>query len=138
MPPRATHSASPLPVVSALASLKIIIDEQLSKRAERLGEILLPELERIRAKYPDVLGCMRGKGLVAGIQVVKPGTKVPNPELALAINVACFRKGLLMFAPVGIGGECLKISPPLTIDQEALKESIAVFEEAVDQVLGDA
>ena len=133
-----THSASPLPVVSALASLKIIIDEQLSKRAERLGEILLPELERIRAKYPDVLGCMFGKGLVAGIQVVKPGTKVPNPELALAINVACFRKGLLMFAPVGIGGECLKISPPLTIDQEALKESIAVFEEAVDQVLGDA
>ena len=133
-----SHSASPLPVVSALANLKIIIDEQLSKRAERLGEILLPELERIRAKYPDVLGCMRGKGLVAGIQVVKPGTKVPNPELALAINVACFRKGLLMFAPVGIGGECLKISPPLTIDQEALKESIAVFEEAVDQVLGDA
>jgi len=46
----------------------------------------------------------QGNGLVAGIQVVKPGTQEPNSELALKINVACFQRGLLMFAPVGIGG----------------------------------
>jgi 4-aminobutyrate aminotransferase-like enzyme len=82
-----------------------------------------------------VLGCAQGKGLVAGIQVVKPGTKEPNPELAQRINVACFQKGLLMFAPVGVGGECLKIAPPLTITEDALRESIQVFEEAIDEVL---
>ena len=49
---------------------------------------------------------------------------------------ACYQKGLLMFAPVGVGGECLKISPPLTISEEALRESLAVFEEAIDQVMG--
>jgi len=42
-----------------------------------------------------------------------------------------------MFAPVGIGGECLKIAPPLTIEDDALRESIEVFEEAVDEVLAD-
>lgn len=131
-----THSASPLPVAAAIANLKIIRGENLAERAARLEGILLPELERIRAKYPDVLGCVHGKGLVAGIQVVKSGTKEPNPELAVAINVACYQKGLLMFAPVGIGGECLKISPPLVITEEALRESIGVFEEAVDQVAG--
>ncbi len=130
-----THSASPLPTVSAIENLKIIIREKLPERAAQMGEILLPELERIRAKYPDVLGCLHGKGLVAGIQVVKPGTKEPNPELAVDINVACYQKGLLMFAPVGIAGECLKISPPLIISEEALRESIAVFEEAVDEVM---
>jgi 4-aminobutyrate aminotransferase/diaminobutyrate-pyruvate transaminase/4-aminobutyrate aminotransferase/(S)-3-amino-2-methylpropionate transaminase len=130
-----THSASPLPVVSALENLRIIINEGLPERAARLGEILVLELRRIQSGHPDVLGCVQGKGLVAGIQVVKPGTKEPNPELALAINVKCFQKGLLMFAPVGIGGECLKISPPLVISEDALRESIGVFEEAIEEVL---
>jgi len=42
---------------------------------------------------------------------------------------------LLMFAPVGPGGECVKIAPPLTISEAALRESLAVFEAAVDEVL---
>ncbi|HIE44405.1 MAG TPA: aspartate aminotransferase family protein [Candidatus Omnitrophica bacterium] len=130
-----THSASPLPVASALASLEIIQRENLIENARQLGEILIPELERIRNKYPDVLGCVQGRGLVAGIQVVKKGTKEPDPDTALRINEKCFQKGLLMFAPVGVGGECIKISPPLVINEEALRESIEVLEEACDETL---
>jgi 4-aminobutyrate aminotransferase-like enzyme len=130
-----THSGSPLPVAAAIANLEIIQKEHLVERAARLGEILIPELHRIRQKHPKVLGCVQGKGLVAGIQVVKPGTKNPDPDVAFEINLACFQKGLLMFAPVGAGGECLKIAPPLTISAEALREAIQVFEEAIDEVL---
>lgn len=93
------------------------------------------ELQRIQQKHPKVLGCLQGKGLVAGIQVVKPGTRTPDPDVALRINIACFQKGLLMFAPVGPSGECIKIAPPLTISEDALRESIQVLEEAVDEVL---
>jgi 4-aminobutyrate aminotransferase-like enzyme len=93
-------------------------------------------LHRIRLKHPQVLGCVQGKGLVAGIQVVKPGTKTPDPDMALKINLTCFQKGLLMFAPVGAAGECIKIAPPLTISEDALRESIQVLEEAVDEVVG--
>jgi 4-aminobutyrate aminotransferase/diaminobutyrate-pyruvate transaminase/4-aminobutyrate aminotransferase/(S)-3-amino-2-methylpropionate transaminase len=131
-----THSASPLPVAAAVANVKLILAEKLTERAARLGEILMPVLDRIQKKYPDRLGCLHGIGLVAGIQVVKPGTKTPDPETAVKINVACLQKGLLMFAPVGIAGECLKICPPLTIAEDALRESLQVFEEAVDEVLG--
>lgn len=131
-----THSGSPLPVAAAIANLEIIQKEHLVERAARRGEILIPELHRIRQKYPQVLGCVQGKGLVAGIQVVKPGTKIPDPDTALRINIACFQKGLLMFAPVGVGGECIKIAPPLTITEDALRESLQVLEEAVDEVLG--
>ena len=131
-----THSGSPLPVAAAIASLEIIQKEHLAERAARLGEILIPELRRLQQKYPQALGCVQGKGLVAGIQVVKPGTKTPDPDTALQINIACWQKGLLMFAPVGAGGNCLKIAPPLTISEEALRESIQVLEEAVDEVLG--
>ena len=130
-----THSGSPLPVSAAIANLKLIQKERLVAQAAKLGKILVSEVHRIRKKYPSVLGCVQGKGLVAGIQVVKPGTKEPNAELATKINVACLQKGLLMFAPVGIGGECLKISPPLTITEDALRESLKVFEQAIDQVM---
>ncbi len=131
-----THSGSPLPVAAAVANLKVIMEEDLPGRAAEMEKILMPGLEKVQRKYPDRLGCLHGKGLVAGIQVVKPGTKEPDPETALAINVACFHRGLLMFAPVGVAGECVKISPPLTIAEDALKESVEVFEEACDAVLG--
>ena len=130
-----THSGSPLPVVAALANLELIIRERLPERAAQMGAILIPELERIQRKYPETLGCTQGKGLVAGIQVVKPGTREPNPDVAVLINLRCFQSGLLMFAPVGVGGECLKICPPLTINEEALRESIQVFEDSCDAVL---
>ena len=131
-----THSGSPLSVAAALANLEIIRKENLVENARRLGEILVPELQRIREKYPDVLGCVQGRGLVAGIQVIRKGTKEPDSDTALRINEKCFQKGLLMFAPVGVAGECVKIAPPLVINEEALKEGIGVLEEACDEVLG--
>ena len=131
-----THSASPLPVAAALANLDVMEEERLVERAAEMGEILLPALQRIRGKYPSRLGVMHGKGLVAGLQVVKPGTKEPDGATALQINVSCFHKGLLMFAPVGLGAACLKVAPPLSITEEPLRESIEVFEQAVDAVLG--
>jgi len=131
-----THSASPLPVAAALENLKILLKENLAENARKLGEILIPELDRIKNKYPDILGCVHGKGLVAGIQVVKKGTKEPDSDTALKINEKCFQKGVLMFAPVGVGGECIKISPPLMINEEALREGIKVLEKACDEVLG--
>jgi 4-aminobutyrate aminotransferase-like enzyme len=130
-----THSASPLAVAAALANLKVLKDERLVERAARLGKWFMPELKRIQRKYPRVLGCFQGKGMVAGIQVVHAGTRTPDPALAVKINVACFQKGLLLFAPVGIGGECLKIAPPLSMEEDALRESVAVFEEAMDETM---
>ena len=133
-----THSASPLPVAAAIENIRIIKEEELVEHAALMEPVLMNGLEAIRAKYPEVLGCLHGKGLVAGIQTVKPGTKEPDPETAVRINVACFQRGLLMFAPVGVAGECLKVSPPLNITRDALEESIAVFGEACDEVLGGA
>lgn len=130
-----THSASPLCVSAAIASLEILIGENLSENAARMGEILLPGLERICEKHPAVLATLHGKGLVAGIRVVDPDTGNPDGETAFKINTVCLRKGLLMFAPVGPNGNCVKIAPPLTINEEALKEGIQVLEDAIDEVL---
>ncbi len=131
-----THSASPLPVIAAVENLKIIQRDHLVEHAAQMETVLMPGLAEIQGRYPDRLGCLHGKGLVAGIQAVKPGTKDPDAATAQAINLACLHKGLLMFAPVGIGGECIKIAPPLVIPEDALRESIGVLVEACDEVLG--
>ena len=132
-----THSASPLPVAAALANLRIIHREGLVENSRRLGEVLHAGLQRVRARYPEVLGCVHGKGLVAGVMVAKRGSHwEPDPETALQINWACIKRGLLMTAPVGTYGECHKVAPPLVIHERALRESLAVYEEACVEVLG--
>ncbi len=131
-----THSASPLAVAAALANLETLRKEDLVENAWRMGEILIPELRRIQQKYPGRLGTTLGRGLVAGVLAVKEGSREPDPETALKINVSCYQKGLLMFAPVGPNGESIKIAPPLCISEGALRDSIGVFEEAVEETLG--
>jgi len=131
-----THSASPLPVVAAVENLKILQRERLVEHAAEMERVLMPGLAEIQGKYSDRFGCLHGKGLVAGIQAVKAGTKQPDAATAQAINLKCLHKGLLMFAPVGVGGECIKIAPPLVIPEDALRESIDVLAEACDEVLG--
>ena len=131
-----THSASPLPVIAAVENLKIIQREKLVDHAAEMESVLMPRLAQIQGKYSDRLGCLHGKGLVAGIQAVKSGSKEPDAATAQAINLKCLHKGVLMFAPVGIAGECIKIAPPLVIPEDALRESIDVLAEACDEVLG--
>lgn len=130
-----THSASPLCVAAAIANLDILQKEDLVGNALRMGDILFPELSRICGKYPSIFPVVKGKGLVAGIRVFDPDTGRPDSHTALRINTVCFQKGLLMFAPVGSNGECVKIAPPLCITEDALREGISVFEETVAEVL---
>lgn len=130
-----THSGYPAGVAAALANLDLIERENLVERAQALGVTLMAELTRIVRPYAPALACLHGRGLVAGIQVMEPGTRTPDAATAAAITQACFRKGLLLFAPVGVAGECVKIAPPLVITEPALRESLAVFREACAEVL---
>ncbi|OGV71818.1 MAG: 4-aminobutyrate aminotransferase [Lentisphaerae bacterium RIFOXYB12_FULL_65_16] len=131
-----THSASPLPVAAAVENLKILLRENLTQRAADLDKVLGPALDRIQKKYSANIGAAMHRGLVGGLLMVKPGTKDPDPDKALAINEKCLQKGLLMFAPVGFGGGCIKIAPPLTIPEDALKDGLSVLEESCAEVLG--
>lgn len=130
-----THTGNPVCCAAALASLKKIVNEDLTGNAARLEPILMAGLEAIQKKYPDVVGHITCKGLVGGLQTVKVGEKTPDPDLAYDIILTCLHKGLLFFAPVGAWGQTVKISPPLTITQDALEDGLQVLAEAVDEVM---
>jgi 4-aminobutyrate aminotransferase-like enzyme len=67
--------------------------------------------------------------------MVKRGRKEPDPDLAFDIVERCFHKGLLFFAPVGSWGQTVKISPPLTITQDALEDGLGVLSASVDEAV---
>jgi 4-aminobutyrate aminotransferase-like enzyme len=89
----------------------------------------------MRARYPQI-GDVAGKGLVAGVAMVRPGTKEPDADAAFDLVWRTIQKGVLMFAPVGFGGATVKICPPLSITEAALNESLGAFEEAASEILG--
>ena len=129
-----THSGNPISCAAALASIDIILDEDLAGNAARMGAILHSELADMQRHYRQI-GCVDGKGLVAGVACVRPGTKEPDAPLAARIVERCVANGVLMFSPVGFGGATVKICPPLVIVEEALRESLGVLREAIAEAL---
>ena len=130
-----THSGSPIPIAAAVANLKLIHKEDMVAKAAALDAPLRDGLLAIQAKHKGQVGAVRSRGLVGGLLIVKPGTKDPDTDTALAINEKCFERGVLMFAPVGIAHDCIKIAPPLIIPREALDEGLVVLDQVCDEVL---
>jgi len=128
-----THTGNPVCAVAALASLRKIVEGGLVENARTMGEVLLDGLERIRRRHSQIIGAVHGRGLVAGLHMVKRGSKDPDGDLAFSIVEKAFQKGLLMFAPVGFGGATVKISPPLTITKEAVLDGLSALGEAIDE-----
>jgi 4-aminobutyrate aminotransferase/(S)-3-amino-2-methylpropionate transaminase len=130
-----THTGNPVCCAATLACIDIIVKEDLAGNSCRMGTILHNGLQAIKRKYPQQIGWVDGKGLVAGVACVKPGTREPDGELAWKITENSIHRGVLMFSPVGFGGGTVKICPPLVINDEAMRESLAAFEEAVDEAI---
>lgn len=126
-----THSGNPVCAAAALANVNAILKEKRVANSARLGALLQKELDAIKAEFPQIIGARHGAGLVAGLHMVKPGTTEPDGDLAWEIVFSCFKRGLLMFAPVGFGGATVKIAPPLCITKEALLEGCRVLREAI-------
>jgi 4-aminobutyrate aminotransferase-like enzyme len=130
-----THSGNPVCCAAALASIDVIEQEKLVQNAAKVWLVLQEHLRLIKSEFSETIGFAPGAGLVGGLLTVKKGSKDPDYELAWNVVNLCFRKGLLMFAPVGVGGGCVKIAPPLCISEEAVEEGCEVIREAVKEAV---
>jgi 4-aminobutyrate aminotransferase/(S)-3-amino-2-methylpropionate transaminase len=125
-----THTGNPICCAAALASIEVLLKEGLVENAARQGEVLHAGLAELQAEFPEVIGAVHGRGLVAGVHVTRRGSEEPDGELAFRVVERCMEKGLLLFSPVGFGGATLKIAPPLCITTEAVQEGVSVLREA--------
>ncbi|MFI0411302.1 4-aminobutyrate--2-oxoglutarate transaminase [Actinomadura sp. 3N508] len=123
-----TYGGNPLACEAALAVLEEIEERKLTERARRIGEIMLPRLRALAAKHPEI-GDVRGRGAMIAIELVRPGTKDPDPELTARIAARCHAAGLLVLT-TGTYGNVVRFLPPLVIPEELLAEGLAVLEAA--------
>ena len=124
-----THSANPICSAAALANLKVIEKEGLVANAARLAPVLAEGCEKISNASRGRVGRWNATGLVGALQFTRPGTTEPDPESAWKMVNEAVGTGVLLFAPVGVGGCAIKINPPLTITAEALLEGLEVLEQ---------
>jgi 4-aminobutyrate aminotransferase/(S)-3-amino-2-methylpropionate transaminase len=127
-----TYGGNPIACAAALAAIEIIEGEKLVDRARHLGEILTTELTAIATKHPEI-GEIRGRGAMMAIELVKAGTKDPNPELMAKVIKYCQSKGVLILT-AGSYGNVIRFLPPLVITDELLKDALGVLAEAFDSV----
>ena len=130
-----SHAGNPVCCAAVLASLNLILEEKLADRAAHLGGLLHRKLSALASRFPQI-GCVAGKGLVAGLACVRPGSTEPDGDLAFEVVRRSMEKGLLMFSPVGLGGATVKIGPPLVISEEAIEEGVEVLREAFAESTG--
>ena len=123
-----THSANAICSAAALANIQVIKKEKLVENAARLAPMLAEGAKRIAAATGGKVGRVVSTGLVASLQFTKAGTTEPDPEPAWELVRRAIQKGVMLFAPVGMGGASVKINPPLVITEEALKEGLDVLE----------
>lgn len=106
---RKTCLHSTISCAAAIATIQVILDEGLVEKAAEKGNYILPHLEKMVRKYPD-LKDVRGKGLLIGLEFEKE-------EIAQNMNTNLFKHGILT-ALSSKKPSTLLIEPPLSIDLE--------------------
>ncbi|GAB2488040.1 aspartate aminotransferase family protein [Streptosporangium sandarakinum] len=134
-----THVSDPLAAAVALTVLDVVERENLTERAATLGGQLTGRLLALRDDY-EVVGDVRGRGLLQGIELVKDKkSKAPADALGKAITAACLERGLHMnIVQLPEMGGIFRIAPPLTIKEDELHLGVDILEASLKAVLDAA
>ena len=128
-----TFGGNPVSCAAALANIEFIQEEGLAAKASKDGEHLTKRLEELKNKY-EMIGEVRGKGLMVGIELVKDReTKEPAPSETLRIRDLCRQKGILV-GHGGVLGNVLRIQPPLVISKDELNRAVDIIDQCLAEL----
>ncbi|WP_406153301.1 aspartate aminotransferase family protein [Streptomyces sp. NBC_01023] len=125
-----TFGGSPVTMAAGLANLTYLLEHDLQGNARRIGGLLLERLRAVGAQSPLVRE-VRGRGLMIGVELVKPGTDEANPAAAAAVLEAAREGGLLIGKGGGHDTSVLRIAPPLSLNVAEAEEGAAILEQAL-------
>jgi len=123
-----TYGGNPVACAAALGAIETMETQDLPGRARRIGEIMVPRLQKLAETYPTIAE-VRGRGAMIAIELTKPGTLDPAPATAAAIAAACHKQGLIVLT-CGTFGNVLRFLPPLVIGEDLLEEGLDIIENA--------
>lgn len=125
-----TFGGNPVSCAQGRAVLKVIEEEKLQENCLHLGGYLTAAFKKLQAKH-SLIGEVRGKGLMLGIELVKdPISKEPAKAECAHIFERCKDLGLLI-GKGGLYGNTLRIKPPMCITHADAEFMVAVLDEAL-------
>ena len=128
-----TYSGHPTACAVGLRNLQILEDEHLVERAAEKGAYLLKRLQDLRSH--DIVGDVRGLGLVAAIELVRDRATKEQFEVsagaARRIWQAALEEGVIVRP---LTGDVLAMSPPFVISNEQIDRIVSVLDKAITRV----
>jgi acetylornithine/N-succinyldiaminopimelate aminotransferase len=111
-----TYGGNPLAMAVGLAALNLLTDEALLDHVRRISGYFVQQLEGLKARFPDVIVDIRGRGLLIGVKLI--------PSNRTFMQWARDRRLLV----AGGGDNCIRLLPPLVITEDEAREAIAKLE----------
>jgi 4-aminobutyrate aminotransferase-like enzyme len=133
-----TYGGNPISATAANATIETIVDEKLPENAFHMGKLLREGLEAIQKKFPKLIGDVRGKGLMQGLELVKDetaGDRTPAPEAAVRLFEETKKRGLLI-GKGGLYGNVIRIAPALNITKGDIAEGLRIIDESFTAMQG--
>jgi 4-aminobutyrate aminotransferase-like enzyme len=128
-----TWGGNPLASAASLAVLDVMAEEKLPENALKVGELLKEGLLELQKKY-SILGDVRGRGLVIGLEIVEQGDGYsPSAELTNHILIKAAENGMLL-GRVGLYGNVIRIAPPLVINEDEVEIGVQILDKVFSQL----
>lgn len=125
-----TFGGNPVACAAALETIRLL-EERYISNAARMGEYIFGKLADWKEKH-SIVGDIRGKGLMVGIELVKDQqSKEPYPEARNKVVQSAFKKGLLI---LGCGENSFRLMPPLLIEREQADFALDVLDRCITEV----
>jgi len=124
-----TFGGNPVSCAAANKTVEIIERDNLMQNCADMGSILRRGLEAIQEKHPRIVGDVRGLGLMQALELVVDETKgdrTPNPQVVDQLMEETKKRGLLI-GRGGLGGNAVRISPALNINQNEVEEALEIL-----------
>jgi len=124
-----SYGGNPMACAAALASMEVIVEENIVERSARLGEFFIKRMKKMMREHP-IIGDVRGKGCLLGIELVKNRkTKEPFKEAGEMVYKKAFEKGLAWIP----AGHILRMSPPMIMEREIAAKGMDIIDEAIGE-----
>jgi 4-aminobutyrate aminotransferase len=125
-----TFGGNPVSTAGALATLDYLLEHDLQANAAKLGALLFEGVRAI-AKENPVVGDVRGKGLMIGIELVDAEGN-PAPKAAVAVLEGARERGLLI-GKGGLYGNVIRLAPPMTLTEDEVEEALVALRGAIEE-----
>jgi len=126
-----TFGGNPVTSAAALATIRVVEEENLVENARVMGRRLREGLEGLKQKYP-VIGDVRGMGLMQGLELVGEN-KRPDGAAVRRFFEQTKANGLLI-GKGGLMGNVIRITPPLNVAKDQIDRALKALDQSFAQI----